>query len=312
MSYKHISTEQREIIFLERNKGTTLQDIGAICGLDKSSVSRELKRNGGIEVYRPSIATTAYLHRREACKRKLKLESGKLRDAVMDGLRNHWSPEQIVNRDKLTLSYSTVYRSIRTGVLPFTVVKLLRRKGSAYNYNDSEKRGKLSGFKSIDSRPQVVANRSRLGDWEGDTIVGKNNHGAILTLVDRKSRFLIAEINDNRRAGSIHALIVDSVGCYPCHTITVDNGKEFARFDEIENDTGAEVYFAHPHSPWERGLNENTNGLIREFIPKKSDFATLSDAYIRQVTTLINNRPRKSLNWLTPAEVFFNNVACCA
>jgi IS30 family transposase len=311
MSYKHITTEQREIIFLERNKGATLQKISAISGLDKSSISRELKRNGGIEVYRPTVAATAYLHRREACSAKPKLISGKLRETVLAGLRSHWSPEQIVNRDNLALSFSTIYRSVKTGVLPFIAVNFLRRKGAVYNYNDSEKRGKFSGFKSIDSRPSVVAESSRIGDWEGDTIVGKNNRGAILTLVDRKSSFLITELNANRKAGAIQAMIVDSIGCYPCYTITVDNGKEFARFADIENDTGSEVYFAHPHSPWERGLNENTNGLLREFVPKKTDFATLSNAYIQQITALINNRPRKSLNWFTPAEIFFDNTSCC-
>ena len=307
MSYKHITIEQREKIFLKRHNGMSLENIGKIVGVHKSTVSRELQRNGGIEKYLPSIANVAYLHRREHCKPKIKLVSGKPREVLLEKLIISWSPEQIVSRLELGVSVSTIYRSIHTGVLPYATVHYLRRKGITYNYNNLEKRGKFSDFKSIDDRPKIVDEKLRIGDWEGDTIVGKNNRGAILTLVDRKSRFLLTELNSNRKAGAIHAMIVSSVGCSPCHTITLDNGKEFARFAEIEQDTGAGVYFAHPHSPWERGLNENTNGLLREFIPKKTDFALLSDAYVQHVTALINNRPRKSLGWLTPAEVFFNN-----
>jgi len=169
--------------------------------------------------------------------------------------------------------------------------------------------GKYPTRTSIDERPQVVSERSRLGDWEADTIIGKGKKGAIVTLVDRKSRFLRVGLVGQRTKEAVKEMIISLLVDFPVHTITCDNGKEFTSHEEVAKALGAKIYFAHPYSSWERGTNENTNGLIRQYIPKNTDFSKLTKADILFAENRLNTRPRKCLSF-NPPVVFLNNHGC--
>ncbi|HUC20472.1 MAG TPA: IS30 family transposase [Candidatus Polarisedimenticolaceae bacterium] len=228
-------------------------------------------------------------------------------------LRQDWSPEQIAGRLKLekqpTVSHECIYLYIyaekrRGGTLH---QHLRSQKKQRKRYNGYIRRGQIPNRTSIDKRPKIVASKRRFGDWELDTIVGARHKGGILSAVERKSKLTrlrklatkaAAEMKDN--AIELLAPLAAKV-----HTITVDNGKEFCDHELIAAGLQARVYFAHPYASWERGLNENTNGLVRQYFPKKYEFARISDQDLQQVEDLLNNRPRKTLGYRTPNEVFF-------
>ena len=178
---------------------------------------------------------------------------------------------------------------------------------------EKDKRGSIKDRVSIHERPPIVDEKARLGDWEGDTIIGKDHKGAILTTNERKSGYLLLAKLGGKNADDLATKMVAVLSPYQavCHTMTFDNGKEFARHEEIAAALNLSVYFADPYASWQRGANENTNGLIRQYIPKKTDFDTISDQRIQEIQDLINNRPRKRLNWRTPNEVFheLSNIA---
>jgi IS30 family transposase len=232
---------------------------------------------------------------------------------VTEGLKKYWSPEMIAARYKREnpgekLSHSTLYRAIKNKEFPGVTAKThLRRRGRRKNAHNSQT---IKPTHTIHDRPSVAESRERTGDLEGDTVYGGIGKGCLVTLVDRRSRMLYASRSVSRDSSLIAEAFGKALGDTKVESITLDNGSEFAKFAEIEKNHHTTVYFADPHSPWQRGSNENINGLIRFFFPKGTNFLDVSDDEIISVVSLINNRPRKCLDWLSPVE-FLNVLNIC-
>lgn len=307
MSHKHLTPKERESILFFLAQNCTITEIADMLGRNKSTISREVKRNSIDNRYSPHEAQKLYKNRRKRCAPKIKLMDSQLASAVAERLKLSWSPEQIVGRDKLNVSVPTIYRAFKSGLLSQKIKIHLRRKGKPYRQRGvQERRGRLTECLSIEQRPVEVLERGRVGDWELDTVLGKQGTGGMVTSVDRKSRFLLAGKIKTKAAEEVTAVLNSTLAGKPVHTLTTDNGKEFAGHKTVSATLGVPMYFAHPHSPWERGTNENTNGLLREFLPKGLDFRKVSDEDILRAVDLINNRPRKCLCFKTPAEVFYD------
>lgn len=305
LSYKHLTPELREQVACGIAAGRSYGDIAASIGRSKSTVSREVARNGGIGAYSCVKAQACYLARRAGCHMTKKLVSDNaLRDILEESLMKFWSPEQAINRLELEVSVTTVYRAVRSGIIRREAKGHLRCHGSPYKpRGKEEKRGKIQPGLSIEQRPEIAGARKRLGDIEGDTVIGRHGTGAILTLVDRKSRYLAAAKLSSKGSEDIAASVVGLMSCLPCLTITFDNGKEFAGHKRISKELGVPVYFAHPHSPWERATDENTNKLLRQFFPKGTDFRKITSEQLISCVKMLNDRPRKCLGYKTPCEV---------
>ena len=311
MNYKQLAREQRYQIYALMRAGHNQSRIAVLVGCDKSTISRELRRNRGLKGYRPYQADElAFSRQCEAYRSRIAWQTWQQVERL---LRQEWSPEQIAGRLKLekqpTVSHECIYLYVyaekrRGGTLHR---HLRSQKKQRKRYGGYIRRGQISNRTSIDKRPKIVASKGRFGDWEADTIVGARHQGGILSAVERKSKLTrlrklatkgAAEMKDN----SIELLAPLAA---KVHTITVDNGKEFCEHELIAAGLQARIYFAHPYASWERGLNENTNGLVRQYFPKKYDFARINDADVERVAELLNNRPRKTLGYRTPNEVFF-------
>jgi len=288
-------------------------------GRSVSTISRELKRNVTARgTYKAVQAQYRYLHQRKKCRRPLKLTQN---DALLGYLKTKlelkWSPEQIANtltreypwQRAMRISYETIYafiyRDKREGGTLFSHLRQAhrtrRRRG-----NSKGKRGQIVDRVSIDLRPDGANNRSRSGHWEGDTVIGKNHQGGMVTLTERKNGFLLAMPIANRKSETVNRAIVHAYAQIPQHlrrTLTLDNGLEFAGFKTLEKLLGFTVYFAAPYSPWQRGSNENTNGLLRQYFPKGTVLTNLTTHDLNIVVQNINNRPRKRLDYRTPAQL---------
>jgi IS30 family transposase len=234
-------------------------------------------------------------------------------DFVLEGLDQIWSPEIIVMRWKkknpgAKLSPSTIYRAFKQKTLPkpYTAQTHLRHHGKSKNSHNSQS---IKPDHKISERPAIVETRTRLGDLEGDTVYGGVGKGCALTLVDRTSRYLYATVAHCREKQVIKQAFARALGGAKVASITLDNGSEFAAHREIAAEHNTTIYFADPHSPWQRGSNENLNGLLRFFYPKGTDFKNVSEKDFQKVVSLINNRPRKCLGWLSPIE--FLQAMCC-
>jgi len=311
MNYKQLAREQRYQIYALMRAGHNQSRIAVLVGCDKSTISRELRRNRGLKGYRPYQADElAFSRQCEAYRSRIAWQTWQQVERL---LRQEWSPEQIAGRLKLekqpTVSHECIYLYVyaekrRGGTLHR---HLRSQKKQRKRYGGYIRRGQIPKRTRIDKRPKIVASKGRFGDWEADTIVGARHQGGILSAVERKSKLTrlrklatkgAAEMKDN----SIELLAPLAA---KVHTITVDNGKEFCEHELIAAGLQARIYFAHPYASWERGLNENTNGLVRQYFPKKYDFARINDADVERVAELLNNRPRKTLGYRTPNEVFF-------
>jgi IS30 family transposase len=310
-TYTQLTQEQRYQIYALKKADHNQSEIADIVGVHKSTISRELRRNLGLRGYRPKQAHQLASNRCQgkACNR-ISLEDWRLIDQL---LREEWSPEQIslwLKQDKhLTVSHEWIYQHIlqdkRDGG---TLYRHLRcQKQRKKRYGTYERRGQIPNKVSIEERPAIVERRTRLGDWELDTIIGKGHKQVIVSLSERKSRLcLIAKVATKGTEGVKEAVLALLKPLSEhVHTITSDNGKEFARHEAIAEALNADFYFAHPYASWERGLNENTNGLIRQYFPKGSDFTTITQKDIQAVMDKLNNRPRKCLGMKTPNQVFF-------
>jgi transposase, IS30 family len=199
--------------------------------------------------------------------------------------------------------YQYIYADKRAGGVLH--LNLRCRKQRRNRYGSYSRRGQLPARRSIDERPAIVDRKARRGDWEADTIIGRNHQGAIVSLVDRKSKLVrLAKVARNA-AGLVGRAITTQLQPLAVKTITSDNGREFAHHQRVAQQLCADFYFAHPYSSWERGLNENTNGLVRQYFPKKGEFSKISDRQIRKVEERLDQRPRKTLGYKTPNEVFF-------
>ena len=311
MSYTQLTREQRYQIYALMKAGQNQSQIAVVVGCHKSTISRELRRNCGQKGYRPHQADELAFDRQcDAYRARIAPQTWQQVELL---LRQEWSPEQIAGRLKLerqpTVSHECIYLYVyadkrRGGTLHR---HLRSQKKQRKRYGGYLRRGQIPNRTSIEQRPKIVANKGRFGDWEADTIVGARHKGGILSLVERKSKLTRLHKLQSKGAGEVKhisvallAPLVDRV-----HTITVDNGKEFCQHEQITAALQAPIYFAHPYASWERGLNENTNGLVRQYFPKKHDFARITNAEVHRVAELLNNRPRKTLGYRTPNEVFF-------
>ena len=310
--YSHFTTEEREMSRVLKAQGLSIRAIAKRLNRSPSTVSREFRRNCYANgTYAAHHADKLYQKRRKNCGRKQKLQSGAVRDYVLEKMNLRWSPEQIAGRARLdkepfSISFPTIYRAIDSGVLPPQIKKIMRFKWKHKKCKGEDKRGKIPDTTPISERPAGAENRTRFGHWESDTVLGMRKTGCFGTHVERKSGYLIAFRIDDRQDKAFNKATIEAFSSVPDKlkkSFTVDNGKEFAAHKELADATGMKVYFCDPYSPWQRATNENTNGLIRQFFPKGTSFADITDDDLQYVVDLINNRPRKRLNFLSPFEV---------
>lgn len=317
MKYAHLKQEQRYVIsvMLQSDRHYSLTDIAREIGVSKSTVSREIRRNcdmRGRHHYDSGLAERKAKARMAGRRHCVRFTPG-MRKAVESLItREQLSPEQIVGRSRLTgkamVSHETIYKFVweekrrgNTGM-----AENLRRKGRRYARRGGayRSRGVIRNRVGIEHRPAIVDGKRRFGDLEIDTIIGRNHKGAIMTIVDRCTRIVLIRKLGGKEAESLANAAIRAL--WPLrhliHTITADNGKEFARHEDIAAALGIDFYFARPYHSWERGANENVNGLIRQYIPKHTDFDNISDDFVMAVQDKLNNRPRKSTGFYSPLE----------
>lgn len=311
-SYRRLTAEDRCQIYALHKQGCSQQMIAEHLGISQGTVSRELKRNSGKRGYRFKQAQEKALARQKVRAKPRKLTKV-LRRRIETKLRAaRWSPEQLsgwLAEQGLSLSHERIYRMIwqdkREGG---DLWKNLRRRGKKYNKRAGKTagRGLIPNRIDISERPAIVDKKTRIGDWEGDTVVGAGHKGGLLTLVERKTKLTKIALLPRATAEATRKAAVRKLATISkrVHTITFDNGKEFADHHNMASALDADIFFAKPYHAWERGLNENTNGLIRDFFPKGTDFATVTAAEVAKVERLLNDRPRKSLGFKSPKEVF--------
>lgn len=298
--HRHIKHTDRVCIEFLLNKEYSYNQIGEELGFHRTTIQREVERNSVDGVYRASIAQKKTKERRNDSKIKKRIldNNAVLKKITISHLKEGWSPEQIDGTYK-SISFMTIYRFLNRNK---ELKKYLRRCG---------KKRRRYGTSGIQSRYQAskrtiherVIDKTVVGNWEGDTIVGKERKLRIITHLDIASGYLVAKLSD-ATADSVYMHAKRVFAKLPCSTITYDNGSEFAYHKMIEKSTGAEVYFADPGKPHQRGANENVNGLLRQYFPKGSSFANIKDSDVQRIVAKLNNRPRKRLNYLTPKQVF--------
>lgn len=310
--HTQLTQEERYQIYALKKAGHIQAEIAEILGRDPGTISRELRRNRGLKGYRPQQAHTLALgRRRDKAQPRI---SRRVWQQVEALIREEWSPEQIVGRivmeQGVSISHEWIYQYVYADKHSGgDLYRYLRcQKARRKRYGSYDRRGCIPNQVSIDDRPAIVESKRRFGDWEGDTVIGKGHRRALVTLVERKSLYTVIRSVLHKTAEAVRHAVV--VGLTPyidwVHTITYDNGREFADHEAMASDLDARIFFAHPYASWERGLNENTNGLIRQFFPKARDLTTVTPREIEKVMDKLNHRPRKSLGYRTPYEVFFN------
>lgn len=309
--YTQLTQEQRYQIYVLMKANHTQTEIADLIGVHKSTVSRELHRNSGLKGYRPKQAHQRCLQRRtQKSVPRITLKTWRM---VSHLIHQEWSPEQIRDWLRINSPYNVSIEWIYQFVLTDknaggTLYRHLRcQKRRKKRYGVYSRRGQIPNQISIEQRPDIVEQRCRYGDWEVDTVIGKHHQQALVTLVERKSRLTLIAKVIRKTADNVSTAIIDLLKPIQSwvHTLTADNGREFAQHARIAKQLKAQFYFAHPFASWERGLNENTNGLIRQYFPKKHDFKTITQSQIDKVMDRLNNRPRKCLGFKTPNEVFF-------
>lgn len=318
-SYHHFTLKEREYLEEKLKEGKSCRYIAEHLDKSPSTISREIRRNWSKKAnrYNSWHAQTNYTHRRKKCHRKNNLlDYPAAYEYTKERLLEYWSPEQIAavwnKTHERTISFNSIYRAVKTGI--FSGIKPsthFRRRGK--KYSDSKKTSTPHPEASIHTRPQCIETRERFGDFEGDTVYGSVGKGYLVTAVDRRSRLLVAAIaKDKTRQTTAKALekaLNDAKKMIPVHTLTLDNGTEFADYPVVEKKLGLKVYFADSHSPWQRGSNENANDILRFFFPRGTNFNNISDDYLKFVLALINNRPKKCLGYLSPLQFIHNSVA---
>lgn len=312
MSYTQLTQEERYQISILMKEQYNQTEIANLLGRHKSTISREARRNRGLNGYHPKQAHNIAQQRfQDKIHARISRQVWRQVDQL---IREEWSPVQIrgrlIKEQGRSPSHEWIYQYIYTNkqsggdLYSFLRCQKKRRKryGSGYNC-----RGSISNRVSIDERPAVVNNKRRFGDWEGDTVIGQGHKGLLVTLIERKSKYSVIVAIKNKTARAVHEAVVRGLMPYKdrVHTITYDNGPEFTDHEKMAEDLDARIYFAHPYASWERGLNENTNGLIRQYYPKNRELLSLTESEVNQVMDKLNNRPRKSLGYRTPFEVFF-------
>ncbi len=312
MAYKRVTKEERRLIHRWRQEGLGPRELGRRLGRSAGSISREIHRNSGRRGYRPKQAHALAQHRaRRAGPRRFTLE---VRVNAEKRLREGWTPEIISGRARLEgrawVCKETIYKHVYAdakagGNLWEHLPRSGRKRKRRCPRKEDRGRGRIPNQRRIDTRPAEVETRKTVGHWEGDLINGASKTGNLVTLVERSTRFTLIGRTDNKEAKEVTATISRLFAAMPqaCRkSLTLDNGKEFAGHEQIERETNMEVFFAKPYHSWERGTNENTNGLVRRLHPKKSSFAEIQQAEIQQIDQYLNDRPRKCLGWMTPRE----------
>lgn len=309
--YSQLTREQRYQIYALKKKGHYQKAIAETIGVHESTVSREIRRNSGKRGYRPQQA------QKKAQGRQLGKVPNRIQSCTWETIealiRLEWSPEQISARllqeGKVHISHEWIYQHIYqdkfSGGNLHTHLRCRKKRRKRYGSHD--RRGQVPNRVFIDHRPAVVEAQTRIGDWEADTIIGKGHKGALLSVVERKSLFTVIKLIENLTSFHVGQKFVEGMKFYKdrLHTLTLDNGREFAGHEQIANELDANIFFAHPYASWERGINENTNGLIRQYFPKTCSLSNLTSDNMKHVMERLNNRPRKKLGFKTPFEVFF-------
>ena len=308
MNYQQLTEGQRYQITLLYEDNFTLTEIGRRLGVNKSTISREVRRNSAPEGDSPDNAQRLSEQRRmTAAKRSVRQSAI---DFVEFALEWKWSPEQISAVAKvigMSVSHKWIYQYVladkASGGKLYTHLRQGKRR---YRKGYGQKRGRIPDAVSIELRPAIVDERSRLGDWEADLVLGKQGTGAIVTLAERNSLIYLTKKVFSKDAVEVSNAIISLLSDYrdTCHTITFDNGLEFSEHKVIAKALETECYFAHPYASHERGLNENTNGLLRQFIRKVTDLRTVSEEDLQRYQSALNSRPRKCLGFRQPSVVF--------
>ena len=320
MSYSHFTIEERIGIKHLLTKGVSIRQIASELGRSPSSVSREIKRNSTDKTYYSGLNYSVG-YAEQFYKKRISMAHNIVRfplevvQIIEQRIKETWSPEQIAAfyKGQGFPCYKTIYKWINEGTIVNGNKSLLRRKGKGGWY---ETRGKVAKGKSIRKRDKRIYKRADYGHWELDTVVsgmGKSK-ACFITLVERKSRFYKAIKSPNRHADVVAKLIIDYLKQFPSElvkTITTDNGKEFAEWEQIEKELNCEVYFCDTFCAWQKGSNENSNGLLREFFPKGYNLSRYTQAYIDKKVKLINNRPRKCNNWISPSKLMSEAISRC-
>jgi IS30 family transposase len=317
----HLTPEEREVIAQMQNRGHSQAEIARRLGRAESTISRELRRNRSRNGYWPVAAQKKADARQSRRPRSPKLQNPKMRRYVQQRLRQYWSPDEIAGRLRLDfprdrsrrVSHQTIYAWIGTQE---AAGKGWRRylRSTGWIRPDRRNRGRMPACTRIERRPAVVDRRGRCGDWEGDTVVGANRRGGAVTLVERKSRYLLLGRVGDLKAATVRRSAAELYRAMPPalrKTLTLDNGKEFAEHKQLEAEALLKVYFAKPYCAWQRGTNENTNRLIRQFFPKGTNLASIPKHRFTQVQQLLNNRPRKCLGYRTPLEFLKPKLLSC-
>src|SRR3990167_2216348 len=322
MSYTELSVEERATIQVGQYQGLSQREIARMLGRSPSTISRELRRNRSLNWrYVAHVAQAHTRERRKVCRPARKLVLGNERfELVLHLLRERFSPEQIagklrvmkINFEEAYVCRETIYKAIYAmpvGELRKELVQCLRQSKTTRRPRSGgvDRRGQIPEMVSIHVRPPEVEDRLMPGHWEGDLIKGKNNASAVGTLVERSSGYLmLVKMNDATATSAVEGFsaALNGMPLAARKSMTYDQGKEMARHAELTQKTGIAVYFADPHSPWQRGTNENTNGLVRQFLPKGTDLSRYTQEELDKFAYLLNIRPRKRFNWLCPIEVF--------
>jgi len=329
-TYRRITNNEREEISRSLAIGRSYAEIANELGRHRTTIYREINRNSGKSGYRAFSASRRAQDSAGSRRRgKTRLEkSERLRTYVLQRLKQQWSPRAISERLKIEypldmemqISHEAIYQYIYVlprGELKRTLIQALRQE-HAYRHKKktskpTETRGQIADMLSIEERPVEVEDRTVPGHWEGDLILGKNKRSALGTLVERTTRYtILVPLGDKKDAVSVREAFATAFRSLPGalkKSLTYDQGKEMSEHQRFSIDTGIKVYFAHPSSPWERGTNENTNGLLRQYFPKGTDFTSIPVSEIERVQLLLNDRPRAVLSYLKPDEVINDLVA---
>ena len=310
--YKQLTQEQRYHISGLLKAGNSKSSIAQAVGVHKSTISRETRRNRSEKGYRPQQAHQFALDKRQQAEKYIKF-TPELQKLVTEKIILDWSPDQISGYLKkegiAKISHERIYQFLledkKEGGMLYTHLRHAGKRRKK-RYGSKDRRGQIKNRVSIDERPKIVDKKQRIGDWEGDTIIGSMQQKAIVTLVDRASKKTRIGRVATKHSDIVSDIMIDLLKPMKdvSHTITLDNGKEFSGHEKIAKSLNVDIYFAHPYSSWERGLNENTNGLIRQYIKKGSSFESITNERINFIENRLNNRPRKSLRYYTPNEVY--------
>ena len=310
--YKQLTREQRYQISGLKKAGLKQSQIADELVVHKSTISREFRRNKGRRGWHPKQAQELRDERRKNCanaQRHSLLEWTEVERLIRQDMSPEQASQRLALEGGLQISHESIYLHIyadkRRGGDLWRHLRCQKPRRKRYA-SGQEGRGTIKNRVGIDERPVIVEQKSRIGDWEGDTVIGKNHRGALVTLAERKSRYILAAQVPDKHASGVTAAVTRLLRPHKgkCYTMTFDNGKEFAEHETI----AADVYFAHPYHSWERGLNENSNGLLRQYFPKEMELVEVTQEQVQWAVDRLNHRPRKVLGFRTPFEVFFGET----